>query len=196
MKVHGVGRSAVLVDVADTAAALSLAQHVRSADVGALEVVPGASTVLVDGVDPGRLEAVLDAWRPGKAQPDGPLVEIPTSYGGDDLAAVADAWGTDVDTVVRRHQETEFVSAFCGFAPGFAYLTGLPEHLAVPRRSSPRTRVPAGSVALADTWCGVYPTSSPGGWQLIGTTSAPLWDVDRDPPALLAPGTRVRFVAR
>ena len=88
------------------------------------------------------------------------------------------------------------MAAFCGFAPGFAYLTGLPDELAVPRRQTPRTRVPVGSVALAGSWCGVYPTASPGGWQLLGHTDAPLWDVDRPQPALLAPGTRVRFVAR
>ncbi len=97
---------------------------------------------------------------------------------------------------MARHTGTTFVAAFSGFAPGFAYLAGLDDEHAVPRLDSPRTRVPAGSVALAGTWCGVYPTASPGGWQLIGHTDARLWDVERDPPALLAPGTRVRFVAR
>jgi KipI family sensor histidine kinase inhibitor len=84
--------------------------------------------------------------------------------------------------------------SFCGFAPGFAYCAGLPDRLAVPRLGTPRTRVPAGSVAVAGTWTGVYPTVSPGGWRLLGTTDAELWQVDRDPPALLPPGTRVRFV--
>jgi KipI family sensor histidine kinase inhibitor len=95
--------------------------------------------------------------------------------------------------VAARHQAVTFVSAFCGFAPGFAYLSGL--DAAVSRLATPRTRVPAGSVALAGTWCGVYPTTSPGGWRIIGSTDARLWDVDRDPPALLVPGTRLRFVA-
>ena len=83
--------------------------------------------------------------------------------------------------------------AFCGFAPGFGYLTGLPDDLHVPRRATPRTRVPAGSVALAGPYAGVYPQASPGGWQLVGRTDAVLFDVDRDPPALLMPGTTVRF---
>ena len=96
--------------------------------------------------------------------------------------------------MVARHGEVEFVSAFCGFAPGFAYLAGLPEKYAVPRLDSPRSRVPAGAVGLAGAWCGVYPTASPGGWRLLGRTDATLWDPDRSRPALLAPGTRVRFV--
>ncbi|CAN5383930.1 allophanate hydrolase subunit 1 [soil metagenome] len=197
VEVHEVGRDAVLVEVADTDEALSLARHAWAAQVPALEVVPGARTVLFDAVsDRAALQAVLDGWRPERHSREGPLVELPTTYDGADLAAVADAWGTDTAEVVRRHQETEFVSAFCGFAPGFAYLTGFPPELDVPRRSTPRTRVPVGSVALAGPWCGVYPTASPGGWQLIGHTDAPLWEATRAEPALLAPGTRVRFVAQ
>lgn len=92
------------------------------------------------------------------------------------------------------HRNTEFVVAFCGFAPGFAYLSGLPHELRVPRLEEPRSKVPPGSVGLAGPYTGVYPRSSPGGWQLIARTRERLWDVDRDPPALLAPGTRVRFV--
>jgi KipI family sensor histidine kinase inhibitor len=95
---------------------------------------------------------------------------------------------------VARHRDTTFVSAFCGFAPGFAYLSGL--GTSVPRLATPRTRVPAGSVALAGTWCGVYPVTSPGGWQVIGHTDATLWDPGRAEPALLSPGTRARFVPR
>jgi KipI family sensor histidine kinase inhibitor len=96
--------------------------------------------------------------------------------------------------VVAAHTATTFRVGFCGFAPGFAYLTGLPAALAVPRHPTPRTKVPAGSVALADTYCGVYPTESPGGWQLIGRTDVVLFDVAATPPALLVPGVRVRFV--
>ena len=115
------------------------------------------------------------------------------TYDGADLAYVAERWGTDPDGVAARLGELELVSAFCGFAPGFAYLSGLPAELAVPRLDSPRSAVPAGSVALADTWCGVYPTASPGGWRLLGHTTLTLWDANQAEPALLAPGTRVRF---
>ncbi len=197
MNLLEVGRDALLVEVRDAGEALSLAAYARAARAPALEVVPGARTVLFDGVaDHGALRSLIDRWTPGVEEVVGPLVELPTTYDGADLEAVAESWGTDTAEVVRRHQEVEFVAAFCGFAPGFAYLTGLPAELAVPRRSTPRTRVPAGSVALAGSWCGVYPTASPGGWQLIGHTDAPLWEVERPQPALLAPGTRVRFVAR
>jgi len=191
-----VGRDAVLVDVADARAALSLARHVRSTGIDVVDVVPGAATVLLDGVAPDVVPRLLAGWDESAGDAEGPLVELPTTYDGADLDEVARHWGTDVEGVVARHTGTTFVAAFSGFAPGFAYLTGLDDELAVPRLESPRTRVPAGSVALAGTWCGVYPTASPGGWQLLGRTDATLWDVDRDPPALLAPGTRVRFIAR
>ncbi len=197
MQMVAVGRSALLVEVSTTDEALSLAQHVRRAGVRLDDIVPGARTVLFDGVaDRATLQAALQQWVPGGFASPGPAVEVPTTYDGVDLAVVAEAWGTDTAGVVAAHQAIEFVSAFCGFAPGFAYLSGLDDERAVPRRATPRTRVPVGSVALAGSWCGVYPTASPGGWQLIGTTDATLWDVDRAEPALLAPGTRVRFVAR
>jgi len=118
----------------------------------------------------------------------------PIWYDGPDVAVVARHWGVAEESVVARHQATEFLVAFGGFAPGFAYLTGLPPALAVPRLDTPRTRVPAGSVGLADVYCGIYPTASPGGWLLIGHTDAVLFDPERDPPALLTPGVRVRFV--
>jgi KipI family sensor histidine kinase inhibitor len=190
-----VGRDAVLVDVADADQALSLALWSRAARVPAGEIVPAAASVLFDEVaDASRLRGLLDFWRPGTESPAGELVEIPVAYDGEDLAFVAERWGTDVDGVVARHTETEFVSAFCGFSPGFAYLAGLPDDLAVPRLDTPRTKVPAGAVGLAGAWCAAYPTASPGGWRLIGRTDAPLWDADHDQPALLPPGTRVRFV--
>lgn len=198
-----VGPAAVLVEVDDAAAALDLTRHARATGVEAREVVPGARTVLFDGVaGPGPVEAVVASWRPvaaggavGGAVSGGGPVEVPVVYDGPDLDDVAARWGTDRDGVVAQHTALTFVSAFCGFAPGFAYLTGLPADLAVPRLDTPRSRVPAGSVGLAGTWCGAYPTASPGGWRLLGRTDATLWDADRDPPALLAPGTRVRFVA-
>jgi KipI family sensor histidine kinase inhibitor len=120
-------------------------------------------------------------------------VELPTRYDGEDLELVARYWGVGPDEVIERHTATEFTVAFCGFAPGFGYLTGLPAELAVPRLATPRARVPAGSVALAGRYTGVYPSASPGGWLLIGQTELTLFDVDADPPALLAPGTSVRF---
>src|SRR4029079_13225579 len=138
------------------------------------------------------LADVLADWSP-TAVATGPEVEGPVVYDGPDLEDVAAQWGCDVDQVPARHQATAFVASFCGFAPGFAYLTGL--DVAVRRLTSPRARVPGGSVALADRWCGVYPTASPGGWRIIGRTDARLWCVHEHPRALLAPGTRVRFVA-
>lgn len=190
------GEGALLVEVDDSAQALSLARWARD-HLDALEVVPAARSVLLDGVaDPAATRDRLVDWQPGAATPAGDRVEIQTVYDGADLEDVAGLWGCSVAEVVERHTALDFRVAFCGFAPGFAYLTGLPAAWAVGRLAVPRPRVPAGSVALADTWCGVYPTASPGGWRLLGHTDAPLWDVSREPPALLPPGTRVRFSAR
>ena len=119
---------------------------------------------------------------------------MPVRYDGPDLADVAELTGLDEAEVVARHTAGSYRSGFCGFAPGFAYLTGLDESLHVPRRDDPRTKVPAGSVGLADEFTAIYPRDSPGGWQLIGSTDITVWDLDRDPPALLVPGTPVRFV--
>lgn len=190
-----VGRHAVLVEVRDATEAVSLAAWVRERHLAA-DVVPGAETVLLDGLDDhtlDRLAATLAAWEPSRGAP-GPLVEIPVTYDGPDLEHVAARWHCGVEDVGARHRATSFVAAFCGFAPGFAYLSGL--EVEVARLGTPRTRVPAGSVALAGRWCGVYPTASPGGWRIIGHTDAALWDPSRARPALLSPGTRVRFVAR
>jgi KipI family sensor histidine kinase inhibitor len=188
-----VGAAAVLVEVDDAVAALSLATWLRGR-VRAEEVVPAARTVLVDGLaeDDGVASAVA-AWPGVQATQPGPEVTVPVRYDGPDLAAVADHWACSPGDVVARHCATSFVSAFCGFSPGFAYLVGLPRELAVPRLASPRARLEPGSVALADTWCGIYPTASPGGWRVIGHTDVVLWDAGTDPPALLAPGVRVRF---
>jgi KipI family sensor histidine kinase inhibitor len=131
--------------------------------------------------------------RPGR-RAGGEPVEVPVTYDGEDLADVATALGCDVAEVVRRHTAEQWTVAFCGFAPGFGYLSGASGAWDVPRRPSPRTRVPAGSVALAGEFSGVYPRESPGGWQLIGRTELAVFDLQRDPPALLLPGTPVRFV--
>jgi KipI family sensor histidine kinase inhibitor len=123
----------------------------------------------------------------------GPLVVLPVRYDGPDLDVVAGLTGLSREQVVERHARGAYRVRFCGFAPGFAYLDGLDPRLHVPRRAEPRRRVPAGAVGLAGEFTGVYPRASPGGWQLIGTTDVPLWDLHRTPPALLPPGTRVRF---
>lgn len=192
------GADAVLAEVGGALEAQSLAAHARQVGLEVTEIVPGATTVLFDGLPAGGARSVADAlreWRPGARVDDGPVVEVRVVFDGPDLGVVAQRWGTTEDGVVERLTGTPLRSAFCGFAPGFAYLAGLPAELAVPRLATPRPRVPAGSVALADTWCGIYPGASPGGWQLVGRTEAVLWDPARPEPALLAPGTRVRLRA-
>lgn len=195
-----VGTGALLVEVADQETVHSLyAEALRRRAVGELragDIVPGARTVLFDGVsDAESLARALPGWAssPGPLG-HGPVVEVPTVYDGEDLRVVAEAWGVDTLEVGGTHSSCEHTVAFCGFSPGFAYLTGLPGRLAVPRLATPRTVVPAGAVAVAGQYTGVYPRASPGGWRLIGRTDLELWDAHRDPPALLAPGVRVRFV--
>jgi KipI family sensor histidine kinase inhibitor len=193
-----VGPEALLVEVAGVEEAAALYERARHAPAGATDVVLGARTVLFDGVaDVSRLEQEIAGWSVPVEGPDPDRehpVEVPTVYDGPDLEAVARAWDTTVRDVVAIHTAHEMRVAFCGFAPGFPYCTGLPDALRVPRLATPRTRVPPGSVALADGYTGVYPAASPGGWQLIGRTDMVLWDPHHDPPATLAPGTRVRFV--
>ena len=193
VRVVPVGERACLVEVADAMAAASLAAWARASGLPADDVVPAATTVLFDGCDPAVVEAALPGW-PGESLGDSrSTVLVAVTYDGPDLERVADHWGCSPDEVVARHTATDFTSLFCGFAPGFAYLGGLAADRAVPRLDSPRSRVEPGSVALADRWCGIYPTASPGGWLVIGRTDETLWDAGRESPALLAPGTRVRF---
>ncbi|MFF8194466.1 allophanate hydrolase subunit 1 [Streptomyces bobili] len=200
MRALPVGEDALLVEVASGEDAQALhAELLRRRAEGSLsvrEIVPAARTVLLDGLaDPARWAAELaEATVPPTPARTGAVIELPVRYDGPDLAEVAAHWGVSAQEAARIHAATEFRVAFCGFAPGFGYLTGLPPRYDVPRRVTPRTTVPAGSVALAGPYTGVYPRSSPGGWQLIGTTRAALWDHARVPAALLTPGTRVRFV--
>lgn len=198
MRVLTASDRAVLVECADLDEAMRM--HRAWADVpGVIERVPGARTVLVR-FDPlvtsaAELASALSATRADQVQlVAGPEVVVPVRYDGDDLADTARLLGVSVDELVRRHGAAHWTVAFSGFAPGFGYLVGDDPLFDVPRRPSPRTRVPAGSVALAGRFSGVYPRETPGGWQLIGTTDAVMWDVHRDPPALLVPGARVRFV--
>ncbi|MFD9005773.1 allophanate hydrolase subunit 1 [Streptomyces sp. NPDC059582] len=201
MRALPVGDDALLVEVSSDEEAQALhAELQRRRAQGLLvvrEIVPAARTVLLDGVEaPARLASELTAVEvPSAAPPAADSVDIPVRYDGPDLADVASHWGVGAAEVARIHAATEFRVAFCGFAPGFGYLTGLPPRYDVPRRATPRTAVPAGAVALAGPYTGVYPRASPGGWQLIGSTDTVLWDHARVPAALLSPGTRVRFVA-
>jgi KipI family sensor histidine kinase inhibitor len=203
MRVLPAGRHALLVELESQQDVLGLhAEIVERLDRDGgwpwprpTDVVPAARTVLIDGLkDPAPVAAALARFdaAPATAR-HGETVCCPTVYDGPDLDEVAAHWGLTRREAVELHTSTEFVVAFCGFAPGFAYLTGLPEDRGVPRRQTPRTEVPAGSVALAGEYSAVYPRRSPGGWQLIGRTELALWDADRDPAALLTPGVRVRF---
>lgn len=163
---------------------------------GVSDIVPAESTVVVRCTRDRHhaiglvLDIVAPSARPERG--DAP-VTIDVVYDGPDIAALAYAARISVDDVVRLHATGTYEVAFCGFSPGFAYLRGIDERLHVPRRDSPRTSVPAGSIGVAAGYTCVYPSASPGGWHLIGHTSAALWDVDRDPPALLQPGRAVRF---
>lgn len=198
------GDRALLLELEDTGAVPAWAAALRQqpADVvGA--VVPGGRTVLVvaaDGVSVSALRSALERVEPSRMEQDGhdspdeQVVEIAVRYDGPDLAEVAELTGLSPGEVVTAHTGQIWRVAFGGFAPGFAYLLGDDERLRVPRRAESRTTVPAGAVGLADDYSGVYPRESPGGWQLIGTTDRAMWDLDRDPPNLLAPGSQVRFV--
>jgi KipI family sensor histidine kinase inhibitor len=192
------GDRALLVEVADGAAVAAVrAALERDPLPGQRELVPAARTVLVrlDRAPAETDVAALGRLRPGEAgpPPTGEVVRLDVVFDGPDLAEVARLAGRSAEAVVAELTGLELEVAFGGFSPGFGYLTGLPAHLQVPRRPTPRTRVPAGSVALAGPYAGVYPQASPGGWQLVGRTAAVLFDPDRDPPALLRPGVRVRL---
>jgi KipI family sensor histidine kinase inhibitor len=192
------GDAGLLIE-SDGPPALLAAGITLAALPGVIDVVPGARTVLVitgpDGPPPDDLAPVI-ANLPvaDMSGPAGPAAEIPVVYDGPDLAEVARLTGLTAAEVAERHAAPEYTVGWLGFSPGFGYLTGLDERLAaVPRLASPRTGVPAGSVAVAGGLTAVYPASSPGGWQLIGRTALAMWDPARDPPALLSPGQRVRF---
>jgi 5-oxoprolinase (ATP-hydrolysing) subunit B len=204
MKVTGVrraGERAVVLDTDDEPAAVAASLRSLAAASGILlvDVVPGAVTVLAVARDAPaltRLIAVLPrlaAEETSGGKPPSALIEIHVRYDGPDLTAVAAATGMRTSDVIRRHSAAIYRAAFTGFAPGFAYLTGLDAGLRLPRRPTPRPAVPPGSVAIADAYTAVYPRASPGGWHLIGTTEAVIFDPGRQAPALLTPGAQVRF---
>jgi KipI family sensor histidine kinase inhibitor len=200
MRARRVGQHGLLVECGDVAEVEATYAALRdlAGRLGATDIVPAARTVLLDGLsDVEAVAALVARLDPGPSiagPPGTTTVEVPVSYDGPDLEEVARQWDVAPADVARIHRETGFTVAFCGFAPGFAYCTGLAQHLAVRRRDEPRPRVPAGAVAVAGEFTSIYPTASPGGWQLIGHTDVPVWRPEESRPALLEPGTRVRFV--
>ena len=201
------GEHAVLVEVGGVDQVVSFGHAVREAVASGMpgftdvvDIVPAATTVLVivaekTGITTLRQAlANLPAAHAEEAAASHHVIEIPVRYDGPDLTDVAELTGLSVSEVVAAHTGTDWRVAFGGFAPGFAYLSWGDPRLAVPRRKEPRTSVPSGAVALAGEFSAVYPRSSPGGWQLIGRTDVVVFDIDRDPPALLQPDAVVRFL--
>lgn len=193
------GSDALLVELDDLETTLTFFDRLRAAPPeGVKELVPAARTVMIR-FDPlvtnrptiaafvARIDLSLRSARQGET------FDIPLTYDGEDLGEVAEFLGWSVEELIRRHTEATYTVAFTGFAPGFAYMTCDDAAFDVPRRKTPRVRIPAGSVAIAGKFGGIYPTDSPGGWQLLGTTPLRMWDTARARAALLAPGDRVRF---
>lgn len=198
MQVRPSGTTGILLEFDSLEEVLAQYAALQEADLPALDLVPAGRTILVVGdrdTDLSELTKQVRAVDPGEHRPtESAPVEIPVRYDGEDLGDVAEHLGCSVEELVERHRDEEWTVAFCGFAPGFGYLAGAKYDWDIPRRPSPRTKVPAGSLALAGEFTGVYPRQSPGGWQLIGHSLVEAFDLDRDPPALLVPGARVRFV--
>lgn len=198
-----IGPRTLLVELDDLDQTLALFDALLAEPLpGVSEMIPAARTLMIRTVPGVAADAVLAAAIRARAPAPGgsrdvgevEVVEIPMTYDGEDLEDVARHLGLGIRELIAAHQEATWQVAFCGFAPGFAYMTCDDPRFELPRRPTPRTRIPAGSVALAARFCGIYPQDTPGGWQLIGTTRVPMWDLSRDPPALLRPGVRVRFV--
>jgi KipI family sensor histidine kinase inhibitor len=192
LRLHPYGDVAVLVETDDVHRVTAAARRIENV----VDVVPGAETVVVIGADVDELSARLEAasLSSDEALPPSRQHEIAVHYNGPDLAEVAALTRLSIDDVVARHSGRDYEVAFLGFAPGFGYLRGLDPALCVPRRATPRTAVPTGSVAIADQWSAVYPRPSPGGWRLLGRTDVVLFDpTDEARPCRLAPGDVVRF---
>ena len=195
--IHAFGPTAWLVDQVDDPAAW--AAGLDEMDLpGVEEIVPAEVSVVVRSLRSAHdaIGARLAEVLPRVRHDHDVEVLLEVEYDGDDLAAVAEATGLSVHEVVVAHSTAQYRVAFCGFSPGFAYLRGLPERLQLPRRDRPRTKVPAGAVAIAAHYSAVYPSPSPGGWHLLGHTDATVWDATQHPPTRLRPGTRVRFQPR
>ncbi|WP_205876000.1 5-oxoprolinase subunit B family protein [Mycobacterium camsae] len=199
------GDQALILQCVNTAEVLAWTEALRAARLpGVVDIVPASATVLVKLDGPRfqgvirqrirRLRVAAEAWNPAAGDPADDIV-IDVVYDGPDLPHVASHTGLSPAQVISAHTGTRWRVGFGGFAPGFAYLIGGDERLRVPRRSEPRTSVPAGAVGLAGEFSAVYPRRSPGGWQIIGHTDAVLWDIDRPEPALLTQGRWVRFRA-
>jgi KipI family sensor histidine kinase inhibitor len=198
MRVLPSGSGGLLLELDTLEEVLDRYAALQDADLPVLDLVPAGRTILVvaeRGASLSDLAAAVRALPPRQhRRDDAPTVELPVVYDGEDLGQAAELLGVTAVELRARHQDEEWTVAFCGFAPGFGYLTGRHFGWDVPRRPTPRTRVPPGSVALAGEFTGVYPRASPGGWQLLGRSLVDVFDLRRDPPALLVPGARVRFV--
>jgi len=200
MRFLPVNLDALLVELDDLPQTLALLASLQAEPIAGIEeLVPAARTLLVR-YRPAKVSQAALVERIGarsltaQVERAATLVEIGVDYSGEDLDEVAQMLGISREEVIRRHTGSEYSVAFTGFAPGFAYLSGGDPGLNVPRRSTPRTRIPAGAVGLAGSFSAVYPQASPGGWQIIGVTATPMWDLGREVPALLQPGFRVRFI--
>jgi KipI family sensor histidine kinase inhibitor len=187
------GTDALLVEVDSLSEVAAVRAALHGLD-GVEELVPAARTVLVKGALQQVRDVLATVDLTHVPEVRSRQVTIPVSYDGPDLTLVAETAGISEDEVVRLHTEAVYEVAFCGFAPGFGYLTGLPAPLQQPRLDSPRTKVPTGSVGIAGEFTAAYPRSTPGGWRLIGRTEIVLFDPKAETPALLAPGDEVRFV--
>ncbi|MGH3491882.1 MAG: 5-oxoprolinase subunit PxpB, partial [Sciscionella sp.] len=205
MRILRYGPDAVLLELADLEAAqavrdLLLAARQRDELIRVIDVVPAARTVGVlfepGHADPAALGRLLRNPTARESSYSAREITIPVVYDGADLELVAETAGMSPQQVIQAHSEAHYRVAFTGFAPGFGYLSGLPPALHQPRLARPRTRVPQGSVAIADEFSAVYPGASPGGWRLIGRTDTVLFDPRAADPALLRPGDLVRFAAR
>lgn len=198
MRFLPVNLDALLVELQDLDETLALFDSLQAQPIAGIEeIIPAARTLLIQ-FRPSTIDrqALVDSIAgrdlSQRSTRESRRVEIPVHYNGEDLDEVAGLLGISREEVVRRHTREDYEVAFCGFAPGFGYLTG-GANLQVPRRQTPRTRIPAGAVALAGNFSGVYPKASPGGWQIIGVTPLQMWDLQRAEPALLRPGYKVRF---